>query len=199
MINEAAEAGVDIDVEDDADVEFTLPSDIEDDYEPELLLMPTNQPVNQPMLAAAQSLHREATKWSSKVLPISPGTDLCASGHSERWHICITLDPCWASPFWMNKRVCTSEDWEWLHEFARSVCWCRVEAWFGSLINIQRLPLPLHLPVLLCSGSFQIAVGVVFPPSLFFFPLIWATWEAAVDGFLMTSSYSRVYSVQEVI
>ncbi|PKU36855.1 hypothetical protein llap_12840 [Limosa lapponica baueri] len=67
VINEAAEAGVDVDEEDDADVEFTLPSDIEDDYEPELLLMPTNQPVNQPILAAAQSLHREATKWSSKV------------------------------------------------------------------------------------------------------------------------------------
>lgn len=71
VINEAAEAGVDIDEEDDADVEFTLPYDIEDDYEPELLLMPTNQPVNQPILAAAQSLHQEATKWSSKVL-LSP-------------------------------------------------------------------------------------------------------------------------------
>uniref|UniRef100_A0A8C0BSG6 Vinculin n=1 Tax=Buteo japonicus TaxID=224669 RepID=A0A8C0BSG6_9AVES len=68
-----AEAGVDIDEEDDADVEFTLPSDIEDDYEPELLLMPTNQPVNQPILAAAQSLHREATKWSSK------GNDIIAA------------------------------------------------------------------------------------------------------------------------
>ncbi|NXG61989.1 VINC protein, partial [Hemiprocne comata] len=73
VINEAAEAGVDIDEEDDADVEFTLPSDIEDDYEPELLLMPTNQPVNQPILAAAQSLHREATKWSSK------GNDIIAA------------------------------------------------------------------------------------------------------------------------
>lgn len=79
MINEAAEAGVDIDEEDDADVEFTLPSDIEDDYEPELLLMPTNQPVNQPILAAAQSLHREATKWSSKVLLSLPGD----------WSVCI--------------------------------------------------------------------------------------------------------------
>lgn len=84
VINEAAEAGVDVDEEDDADVEFTLPSDIEDDYEPELLLMPTNQPVNQPILAAAQSLHREATKWSSKVLPSLPGTDPCASSHLER-------------------------------------------------------------------------------------------------------------------
>ncbi|RLW04044.1 hypothetical protein DV515_00006067 [Chloebia gouldiae] len=73
VINEAAEAGVDIDEEDDADVEFTLPYDIEDDYEPELLLMPTNQPVNQPILAAAQSLHREATKWSSK------GNDIIAA------------------------------------------------------------------------------------------------------------------------
>nr|3JBI_V Chain V, Vinculin [Gallus gallus] len=73
VINEAAEAGVDIDEEDDADVEFSLPSDIEDDYEPELLLMPTNQPVNQPILAAAQSLHREATKWSSK------GNDIIAA------------------------------------------------------------------------------------------------------------------------
>lgn len=73
VINEAAEAGVDIHEEDDADVEFILPSDIEDDYEPELLLMPTNQPVNQPILAAAQSLHREATKWSSKVLLSLPG------------------------------------------------------------------------------------------------------------------------------
>lgn len=72
VINEAAEAGVDIDEEDDADAEFTLPYDTEDDYEPELLLMPTNEPVNQPILAAAQSLHREATKWCSKVL-LSPG------------------------------------------------------------------------------------------------------------------------------
>ncbi|XP_043911599.1 vinculin [Protopterus annectens] len=48
------------------DVEFTFPSDNEDDYEPELLLMPTNQPVNQPILAAARSLHQEAMKWSSK-------------------------------------------------------------------------------------------------------------------------------------
>ncbi|MBN3312258.1 VINC protein, partial [Atractosteus spatula] len=64
---EAAEADVDIDDEDEADdIEFTLPSDNEDDYEPELLLMPTNQPVNQPILAAARSLHQEARKWSSK-------------------------------------------------------------------------------------------------------------------------------------
>lgn len=48
---------------DDED-EFT---DGEDDYEPELLMMPSNQPVNQPILAAAQSLHQEARKWSSKV------------------------------------------------------------------------------------------------------------------------------------
>lgn len=48
---------------DDED-EFT---DGEDDYEPELLMMPSNQPVNQPMLAAAQALHQEARKWSSKV------------------------------------------------------------------------------------------------------------------------------------
>ncbi|XP_036402190.1 vinculin-like isoform X2 [Megalops cyprinoides] len=61
---ETAEADVDIDDEDEAeDIEFT---DNEDDYEPELLLMPTNQPVNQPILAAAQSLHQEARKWSSK-------------------------------------------------------------------------------------------------------------------------------------
>uniref|UniRef100_A0A8C5SMW9 Vinculin n=1 Tax=Laticauda laticaudata TaxID=8630 RepID=A0A8C5SMW9_LATLA len=53
--------------------EFTLPSDMEDDYESELLLMPTNQLVNQPILAAAQSLHREATKWSSK------GNDIIAA------------------------------------------------------------------------------------------------------------------------
>ncbi|XP_041116959.1 vinculin isoform X2 [Polyodon spathula] len=65
--NEAAEAGVDIDDEDDADdVEFALPSDNEDDYEPELFLMPTDQSVNQPILAAAKSLHQEARKWSSK-------------------------------------------------------------------------------------------------------------------------------------
>ncbi|XP_046885367.1 vinculin [Hypomesus transpacificus] len=41
-------------------------TDGEDDYEPELLMMPSNQPVNQPILAAAQSLHQEARKWSSK-------------------------------------------------------------------------------------------------------------------------------------
>ncbi|XP_055461892.1 vinculin isoform X2 [Psammomys obesus] len=54
-------------------VGFPFPSDMEDDYEPELLLMPSNQPVNQPILAAAQSLHREATKWSSK------GNDIIAA------------------------------------------------------------------------------------------------------------------------
>ncbi|XP_066549876.1 vinculin a isoform X2 [Amia ocellicauda] len=64
---ETAEADVDIDDEDEADdIEFALPSDNEDDYEPELLLMPTNQPVNQPLLAAARALHQEARKWSSK-------------------------------------------------------------------------------------------------------------------------------------
>ncbi|KAL6487065.1 hypothetical protein MHYP_G00036910 [Metynnis hypsauchen] len=63
---ETAEAEVDIDDED----EFT---DNEDDYEPELLLMPSNQPVNQPILAAAQSLHQEARKWSSK------GNDIIAA------------------------------------------------------------------------------------------------------------------------
>ncbi|XP_069096938.1 vinculin isoform X1 [Pleurodeles waltl] len=61
------------DDEDADDVEFTLPSDMEDDYEPELLLMPPNQLVNQPILAAAQALHREATKWSSK------GNDIIAA------------------------------------------------------------------------------------------------------------------------
>ncbi|XP_069573975.1 vinculin-like isoform X3 [Brachyistius frenatus] len=54
---------------DDED-EFT---DGEDDYEPELLMMPSNQPVNQPILAAAQSLHQEARKWSSK------GNDIIAA------------------------------------------------------------------------------------------------------------------------
>lgn len=48
-------------------------TDGEDDYEPELLLMPSNQPVNQPMLAAAQALHQEARKWSSK------GNDIIAA------------------------------------------------------------------------------------------------------------------------
>ncbi|KAM8924156.1 vinculin isoform 5-T5 [Pelodytes ibericus] len=59
--------------EEEASVEFALSSDIEDDYEPELLLVPEGQPVNQSMLAAAQSLHREATKWSSK------GNDIIAA------------------------------------------------------------------------------------------------------------------------
>lgn len=57
-------------------VGFPVPPDMEDDYEPELLLMPSNQPVNQPILAAAQSLHREATKWSSKVLISTPQSGL---------------------------------------------------------------------------------------------------------------------------
>uniref|UniRef100_A0A087XQI2 Vinculin n=1 Tax=Poecilia formosa TaxID=48698 RepID=A0A087XQI2_POEFO len=54
---------------DDED-EFT---DGEDDYEPELLMMPSNQPVNQPILAAAQSLHQEARKWSAQ------GNDIIAA------------------------------------------------------------------------------------------------------------------------
>uniref|UniRef100_A0AAY4B0N9 Vinculin n=1 Tax=Denticeps clupeoides TaxID=299321 RepID=A0AAY4B0N9_9TELE len=57
-------------VELDDEEDFT---DNEDDYEPELLLMPANQPVNQPILAAAQSLHQEARKWSSK------GNDIIAA------------------------------------------------------------------------------------------------------------------------
>lgn len=36
-------------------------------------MMPSNQPVNQPILAAAQSLHQEARKWSSK------GNDIIAA------------------------------------------------------------------------------------------------------------------------
>lgn len=68
--NPAAEVGIGVVAEADAAdaVGFLVPPDMEDDYEPELLVMPSNQPVNLPILAAAQSLHREATKWSSKVL-----------------------------------------------------------------------------------------------------------------------------------
>ncbi|KAF6112204.1 vinculin [Phyllostomus discolor] len=71
----AAEVGIGVVAEADAAdaVGFPVPPDLEDDYEPELLLMPSNQPVNQPILAAAQSLHREATKWSSK------GNDIIAA------------------------------------------------------------------------------------------------------------------------
>uniref|UniRef100_A0A8C5A430 Vinculin n=1 Tax=Gadus morhua TaxID=8049 RepID=A0A8C5A430_GADMO len=60
------EEAVEVDDED----EFT---DGEDDYEPELLMMPSNQPVNQPILAAAQALHQMARKWSSK------GNDIIAA------------------------------------------------------------------------------------------------------------------------
>ncbi|KAM5240265.1 vinculin isoform 2-T2 [Hipposideros larvatus] len=71
----AAEVGIGVVAEAEAAdaVGFPVPPDMEDDYEPELLLMPSNQPVNQPILAAAQSLHREATKWSSK------GNDIIAA------------------------------------------------------------------------------------------------------------------------
>ncbi|TRY99566.1 hypothetical protein DNTS_032879 [Danionella cerebrum] len=58
---EVTDVGFEVDIDDED--EFT---DNEDDYEPELLLMSSNQPVNQPILAAAQSLHQEAGKWSSK-------------------------------------------------------------------------------------------------------------------------------------
>ncbi|GAB5578491.1 vinculin isoform X1 [Prionailurus iriomotensis] len=73
--NPAAEVGIGVVAEADAAdaVGFPVPPDMEDDYEPELLLMPSSQPVNQPILAAAQSLHREATKWSSK------GNDIIAA------------------------------------------------------------------------------------------------------------------------
>ena len=65
------------------------------EQEPELLLMPSNQPVNQPILAAAQSLHREATKWSSKVLMSAPqwGCSLCIRPCAALTH-CITHDLC---------------------------------------------------------------------------------------------------------
>ncbi|KAM9618865.1 vinculin isoform 6-T6 [Trichechus inunguis] len=71
----AAEVGIGVVAEADAAdaVGFPVPPDMEDDYEPELLLMSSSQPVNQPILAAAQSLHREATKWSSK------GNDIIAA------------------------------------------------------------------------------------------------------------------------
>ncbi|XP_037659625.1 vinculin isoform X2 [Choloepus didactylus] len=71
----AAQVGIGVVAEADAAdaVGFPVPPDMEDDYEPELLVMPSNQPVNQPILAAAQSLHREATKWSSK------GNDIIAA------------------------------------------------------------------------------------------------------------------------
>uniref|UniRef100_A0A8C7IJS8 Vinculin n=1 Tax=Oncorhynchus kisutch TaxID=8019 RepID=A0A8C7IJS8_ONCKI len=63
----SSKEGVEVDDED----EFT---DGEDDYEPELLMMPSNgNAVNQPILAAAQSLHQEARKWSSK------GNDIIAA------------------------------------------------------------------------------------------------------------------------
>ncbi|XP_029690752.1 vinculin-like isoform X2 [Takifugu rubripes] len=65
---EDEEAVVEREVDEEDD--FT---DGEDDYEPELLMMPSNQPVNQPILAAAQSLHQEARKWSSK------GNDIIAA------------------------------------------------------------------------------------------------------------------------
>ncbi|KAF4018928.1 hypothetical protein G4228_011024 [Cervus hanglu yarkandensis] len=73
--NPAAKVGISVVAEAEAAdaVGFPVPPDMEDDYEPELLLMPSNQPVNQPILAAAQSLHREATKWSSK------GNDIIAA------------------------------------------------------------------------------------------------------------------------
>ncbi|XP_036079463.1 vinculin isoform X1 [Rousettus aegyptiacus] len=73
--NPAAQVGIGVVAEaETADaVGFPVTLDMEDDYEPELLLMPSNQPVNQPILAAAQSLHREATKWSSK------GNDIIAA------------------------------------------------------------------------------------------------------------------------
>lgn len=76
-------------------VGFPVPPDMEDDYEPELLLMPSSQPVNQPILAAAQSLHREATKWSSKVLISTPGwgCSICIRPCAALTH-CITHDLC---------------------------------------------------------------------------------------------------------
>lgn len=76
-------------------VGFPVRPDMEDDYEPELLLMPLNQPVNQPILAAAQSLHREATKWSSKVLTGTPsgGCSICIRPRAALTH-CITHDLC---------------------------------------------------------------------------------------------------------
>ncbi|XP_014054075.1 vinculin isoform X5 [Salmo salar] len=79
------EEGVEVDDED----EFT---DGEDDYEPELLMMPSNgNAVNQPILAAAQSLHQEARKWSSK-----KGVDyVLTASHLHRYYgnsrLCILL------------------------------------------------------------------------------------------------------------
>lgn len=71
--------------------EFT---DGEDDYEPELLMMPSNQPVNQPMLAAAQSLHQEARKWSSKVCARTCKWVHTPTRHGSHIHIhaCIQIN-----------------------------------------------------------------------------------------------------------
>lgn len=91
-------------------VGFPVPLDMEDDYEPELLLMPSNQPVNQPILAAAQSLHREATKWSSKVLLSTPswGGSICIRPCAALTH-CITRGLCgsWESGQGGHLPVCT--------------------------------------------------------------------------------------------
>lgn len=105
-------------------VGFLVPPDMEDDYEPELLVMPSNQPVNLPILAAAQSLHREATKWSSKVLTSTPvgrlqmHPALCSVTH------CITHDlcrPCESEGGRLS--VCTCGQ-DWLHE--SQVCECQM-------------------------------------------------------------------------
>ena len=60
------------------------------------MLIPNNQPVNQPMLAAAQALHQEARKWSSKVLPASaaPRHSGGLGGASVRGRRCCYCGDC---------------------------------------------------------------------------------------------------------
>lgn len=86
------EEGVEVDDEE----EFT---DGEDDYEPELLMMPSNgNAVNQPILAAAQSLHQEARKWSSKVLatasPLHPAVEKVTYCYYGNKSFTVTMGTC---------------------------------------------------------------------------------------------------------
>ncbi|CDQ96494.1 unnamed protein product, partial [Oncorhynchus mykiss] len=80
----------------DDEEEFT---DGEDDYEPELLMMPSNgNAVNQPILAAAQSLHQEARKWSSKVLatasPLHPAVEKVTYCYYGNKSFTVTMGTC---------------------------------------------------------------------------------------------------------
>lgn len=98
-----AVAGVGKRAKDEAeDVDFALPSDYDEDYVPALLTMPPNERVNEPMLAAALSLHQETCKWSSKVVQLSSPPASASAPPRTRVGFPSPLNPLAGRPYFLE-------------------------------------------------------------------------------------------------